>query len=619
MDSPMMKKNAIFTLIAVAIPVLFFVSLELGLRWANYRGNTDLFVFPEEFPGYVTTNRAFASRYFFNTTVVPTPNHDFFKIEKPANGFRVFVMGESSTAGYPYPANGAFSRVTKDALQDVLPDHEIEVINVATSAINSYTLVDQVREILEFQPDAILIYSGHNEYYGALGVGSSESLGAFPGFVRFYLNIQRLKTFMLLRDGMGRASRWIGGLFGSESDRSGTLMEQVVREQIIPLDSPLYHLGVRQFESNMRALLGEFKDAGVPVFIGSVASNVRDFAPFESVPAEGHIPAADAYATALAQRATGDIATAKQNFTYAKDLDALRFRAPSRINELIRSLSEEGLATYVPVEETLTDAATDGIIGYDLMLEHLHPNSKGYHLMGMAYYRAIKEAGFLGRQADVSKEQSPAAYEYRMALTELDHRIVAHRMMILTKNWPFVKNGPPFRYNDYRYESVADSFAFQVVNHNKRWDEAKVELAELYRNTGRLPQAIEEYKSLMRDQSFNDSPFVFAARALLDAGYLDAAEPYLRKAQSIEESAFTLKMLGAIEVNRGNFDAGIDLLTRSLAKNPKDPQAKYNLSGAYAQNGNLPKALEVAREIRRESPNFPGIDAWVAQLEQFVK
>lgn len=615
-----MRKNTIFTLIAVSIPILFFVFLELGLRWTDYRGNTDLFVQPEQFPGYVTTNRSFAARYFFNTTVIPTPNHDFFKLEKPANSFRIFVMGESSTAGYPYPSNGAFPRVTRDALQDVLPDYEVEMINVSMSAINSYTLFDQVREIMEYQPDAILIYTGHNEYYGALGVGSAESLGAFPGFVRFYLGIQRLKTFMLLRDGMSKASRWFGGLFAEDTPaRTATLMEQVVREQIIPLDSPLYELGLKQFESNMRALLGEFRDAGIPVFMGSVASNERDFVPFESVSTEEHIPADNAFGKALIQLANGDLAKAKQNFTYAKDLDALRFRAPSRINDIIRMLSEEGLATYVPVHETLTDAAIDGIIGYDLMLEHLHPNQKGYHLMGMAYYNTIKETGFVGRNADVSKESTPRDYEYRMALTELDHRIVEHRLMVLTKNWPFVKNGPPFRYNNYVYTSVADSFAFQVVNHNKRWDEAKVELAELYRTTGRLPEAIEEYKGLIRDQPFNDSPFIFAARALLDAGYLDSAEPYLLKAQAIEESAFTTKMLGAIEVNRGNFDKGIDLLTRSLALNAKDPQAKYNLSGAYAQNGNLPKALEVAREIQRETPNFPGIQAWVAQLEQFVK
>ena len=55
------------------------------------------------------------------------------------------------------------------------------------------------------RPDAILIYAGHNEYYGALGAGSTETLGAVPGFVRFYVRLQRFKTFLLLRNVVGNA------------------------------------------------------------------------------------------------------------------------------------------------------------------------------------------------------------------------------------------------------------------------------------------------------------------------------------------------------------------------------------------------------------------------------
>ncbi len=614
-----MKKTTIFTLIAVAIPILFFVSLEYGLRWGNYRGNSDLFIDPPEFPTYRTINRNFASRYFFNTTVIPTPIHDFFKIEKPENGLRVFVMGGSTTAGYPYPANGVFSRVTRDALQDVLPGTTVEFVNVATSAINSYTLFDQAKEIIDQKPDAILIYAGHNEYYGALGVGSVESLGAFPGFVRFYLGIQRLKTFMLLRDGMNRFSKWVASIGqGDKPEQIETLMQQVVREQIIPLDSPIYHLGVRQYESNMRAMLKIFKDAGIPVFLGSLSSNERDFEPFESVPTDNHIPAAAAYARAKELRSQGQLDSAKTQFTYAKDLDALRFRAPSDMNRIIKTLSDEGLATYVPVNETLSDAAADGVIGYDLMLEHLHPNHKGYHLMGLAYFRTIQKNGFFGREVDLSRLQSDDHYAERMRLTELDHRIVAHRMTMLTNNWPFKKGGQPFRYGEYRHTSVADSFAFVVVSNKLRWDMAKVELAEWYRNRRMINESMAEYDGLMRDQYFSDSPFVFAARALLDAGYLDSAEPYLLRAHEIEPSAFTTKMLGAIEVDRGNFAKGIEWLLQSLELNPKDPQAKYNLSGAYAQTGDLAKALDIAREIQRETPSFPGIREWVAQLERLV-
>jgi hypothetical protein len=41
--------------------------------------------------------------------------------------------------------------------------------------VNSYTFYDKIDEILKEDPDAILIYAGHNEFYGELGIGSSKS------------------------------------------------------------------------------------------------------------------------------------------------------------------------------------------------------------------------------------------------------------------------------------------------------------------------------------------------------------------------------------------------------------------------------------------------------------
>lgn len=180
------RKKIIFSAIALLIPVLFFAVLEISLRVSDYRGDTDMFVTMESLDNkYKIANPNFAARYFFYTTVIPNAPAEPFLTEKPANGFRMFVMGESSAAGYPYGFNGIFGRVVEDVLQDVMPDKEVEVITVAMSAINTYTLFDQVDELLAESPDAILIYTGHNEFYGALGAGSNESLGSFPAFVRF--------------------------------------------------------------------------------------------------------------------------------------------------------------------------------------------------------------------------------------------------------------------------------------------------------------------------------------------------------------------------------------------------------------------------------------------------
>lgn len=615
------RKKTIFTVVALLIPILFFVGFEQILRYNNYRGNTDLFIELPALDGkYKIANSNFASRYFFYTTVVPNPPAEPFLAQKPENGFRVFVMGESSAAGYPYGYNGIFGRVTQDALQDVLPDYHVEVVTVATSAINSYTLYDQVDEILAQSPDAIIIYTGHNEFYGALGVGSNESLGSFPGFVRFYLRIQQYKTFLFLRDRMVAFTRWLGSTLSSEPERiPETLMQQVVRDQSIPLDSPVYKMGLRQFRSNMHQIIGKFTDANVPIYIGSVASNLKDHYPFESVETDQHPPANAIYEEAQRLHADGDLDEAYKLFTYARDLDALKFRAPTAVNFMIQSLRNEPGVHYVPVYERLAEIAEDGIIGFDLMLEHLHPNSRGYFEIGMSFYEAIKSNGFNGRKADLSREDSYEGYYNRMALTELDHHIVDHRLRVLTGSWPFVRDGSTYSSRNYRLTGYADSLALQVVSNRMRWDQAKVALGEYYLKNGNYEKMLSEFKGLMRDQPYNDSPFLISAQMYLDRGRLSEAKPYLQHAHRIEPSAFTYKMLGAIEVHEGNFRVGIEFIEESLKINPRDAQALFNLSGAHAQLGELQKGLEIVNELLSFSPNFPGAQGWKNQLETIIR
>ena len=53
-------KQSVFTLIALGIPILFFGLLETGLRLGQYRGNTDLFVYPDGLDDHVVANRNLA-------------------------------------------------------------------------------------------------------------------------------------------------------------------------------------------------------------------------------------------------------------------------------------------------------------------------------------------------------------------------------------------------------------------------------------------------------------------------------------------------------------------------------------------------------------------------------
>jgi len=611
--------NRIFTVFALLIPLVFFVLLEAGLRVGNYRGNTDLFIpLHETDDRYTITNPNFAARYFFYTTVIPNPPLEPFLTEKPENGYRVFVMGESSAAGYPYGFNGVPGRVVQDALRDILPDRHVEVITVATSAINSYTLYDQVDEILDHQPDAILIYTGHNEFYGALGAGSNESLGSFPAFVRFYLRVQRLKTFLLLRDQITGIAKWIATRTAPADQGLSTLMQQVVRDQAITLDSPVYELGKIQFESNMNQILNKFEKAGVPVLLGSLVSNLKDHTPFESVQTDSLPGARDVFDQARQRYDEGDFDTARLAFEQARDLDALKFRATSDFNTIVRTLSDRDGVYYVPVEEHFETIAENGIIGFDLMLEHLHPNDTGYFELAWTFYEVLRDKLSATGAPDLSAERDKNAYFEAMHLTQLDHFMVRHRLHVLTRSWPFVREPRRDIYRDYIFEGFIDSLAFDVARNNKRWDEAKVELGDYYLMRGELDSMLAEYRGLMRDQPFNDSPFLIAAQQLLDRNRLDEAYPYLLHAHEISPSAFTYKMLGAIYVDRRDFESGIVFLEESLKLAPSDAQALFNLSGAYAQSGELEKALDLADELIAINPSFPGAQAWKSQLESIL-
>src|SRR5579859_3968163 len=75
---------------------------------------------------------------------------------------------------------------------------KIEIINVSLTAVNSYTVLGFAREVVKQEPDAVLIYTGHNEFYGALGVASTSRLGSTPWLINTLLWLRQWRLFQLL-------------------------------------------------------------------------------------------------------------------------------------------------------------------------------------------------------------------------------------------------------------------------------------------------------------------------------------------------------------------------------------------------------------------------------------
>ena len=607
-----------FFAVLILIPVIFFIVLELSLR---------LFSYGKDLPQWVDANRGkylinpdVAFRYFNQVKNIPTTIEDVFDQQKKKDAFRVFVMGGSSAAGFPYMPMGSFSRYIRKRLELNYPNTPIEVVNVSLSAVNTYTVLDLLPEVLEQKPDLILIYAGHNEYYGALGVGSMESLGTSRSFVKLVLYMNKYKTVQLIRNSItGLLSLFISK---NTEDPSGTLMSNMAQDQYITLGSDKYNLGLEQFEANLKEVLGLIKKSNVPVIVGKLVSNLKDQKPFVSVPTEKYPTANQVFEEAKNKLSAGYIREADSLFILAKDLDGLRFRAPEKINSIIENLCKEYNVKCALVDSMFNAASPDGIVGNNLMTDHLHPNIKGYQLMGRAFYEAMEQKGFLpkNQKPRFTSADIDSLTRINFMFTDLDSTIGNNRILLLMNDWPFIEKSQIKPKNLlFKPTNFLDSIALDMMNNKISWANAHVNAATAYFNKKNINGFLKHMDILLYQYPIVVEYYDEVALNLLKLQLYDKALKYLSARYKIEPSDYSAKWIGNIALYKGDLDVAILYLNRSQQLNSRDAQVLYNLAGAYSKKKEYQLALNSINACLSLNPNYPQADNLKQQLIQAVK
>lgn len=401
-----MIKKILFYFLMCLFPIFFFAGIEGLLRVMHYGENLSLFISSKEYPEYYQLNPNVGKR-FFVWNKPTTPCNDRFLIHKLPNTFRIFILGSSTALGFPYDINISFSRMLYYRLKETLPHQRIEVVNTAMAAINSYAIADFIDEILSQKPDAILIYAGHNEYYGALGIASTEFGGGKRWMKKLHLFLVHFRCYQLMRNCIIDIIK----ILKKESrPPTATLMERLTKDKSILLNSKEYLDGIAQFKTNMREIIQKISKNKVPVLIGELVSNVKDLPPFQSLETSSLPKADEIYCQAKEEEKRGNLKKAKVLFYYAKDLDVIRFRAPEAINEAIYEIANQFNIPVVKLKSIYEVHCRNNIIGNELITEHVHPNIQGYYLMAEAFYNALAENHILPLPMDTLKNSSALKY-----------------------------------------------------------------------------------------------------------------------------------------------------------------------------------------------------------------
>jgi lysophospholipase L1-like esterase len=615
--NPPVKTPFYFYLIMIFIPVFFFVLLEVGLRVFNY--GYDFSMWGEVIEGKYILNPDAPRRYFTTVKSVPASIEDIFDKEKVPNSFRVFILGESSAAGYPYMPMGAFSRYLRRRLELSYPDKKIEVINIGLSAISSYTVRDFVPEVLDQRPDLILIYTGHNEYYGALGVGSQESVSNSRALVNMLLYMNRFKTTQLVKDFI----QWFVGIVGinDEGPATGTLMSRMAKEKEIELNSEQFNVGINQFEGNLTDIIEMIQNQNVPLIISTLASNLKGQAPFISINKGDNPSANQIFSEAEKEYSAGNYKKANSLYRYAKDLDGLRFRAPEKMNSIILSLANKYKVPTIDADSMFSAMSNEGIIGNDWMTDHLHPNLAGYQKMGKLFYEKMHQVNYLpaNSTAAIPFEEQDRATLNNFVYSNFDSVVADYRIKLLKNDWPFID--PKLKKSYWEVcipKDYIDSAAVHFLLGDLSWGKAIEKVADksLRRDdiilfTQHMRALIYQYPIVVEYYRKIENITLI----LLQRKEYNKAKIILNMEYELSPNAFSTKWLGQIALQNGNTEEAIKFLEKSLFYNPEDEQVLYNLSGAYALNKDYKKAYQSVTKLIENNPNHQGAKNLLNQLK----
>ena len=637
------------------VPLFALAGLELGLRLAGYGFPTTFFI-KSRIGGrdaYVE-NQQFGYR-FFPKRLARSPSPVVMEAHKAPDTFRIFLLGESAALGDPDPAYG-FGRYLEVLLEEHYPGRRFEVICVAMTAINSHAILPIARECAAHQGDLWIIYMGNNEMEGPFGAGTIFGRQA-PSrvFVRASLLARTTRVGQLLDGLLGALGRdasaprtWSGiGMFMGHQTRH---------------DDPAHGRVYQSFRENLEDILRLGRRAGVKVILSTVASNLKDCPPFASLHAAGlseagraawdqlfhegnalellgKFPeAADKYAEAarldadfadLQYRlgtcywAMTNLAQARRCYESARDLDALPFRADSRINEIIGEVATRFAGPDLrPLDAVKVLAPPDspGIPGEESFFEHVHLNDRGNYRMARALAEEVAallpETTVKGGKGDWA---SPELCARLLALTLWNRYQVCETVSRRVAQAPFTNQyNSLVRQNKYREEmanlkAAMNAPAFQEARDICRDAVARDpddfflhrKYAEVLELGGDGAGAVTEWRQVRDLLPHHPIAYYQLGRLLAAQGKPAEAAQSLAQAVRIRpDFVEALDELGQALAKQERFEEGIEQLNRALRLQPNEATFHLHLADALAAQGKRDEALTHLRDAIRLRPGY---------------
>ncbi len=393
-------------------------------------------------------------------------DHDAFSKVKPQNGLRVFALGGSTVQGEPYHKESSFPTFLKLYLATAMPDRTIEVVNCGGLSYASYRVSAILDEVLNYEPDLIIVYCGHNEFL---------EQRTYANWHRIPLPIahciDHLSDLQLVR-----AGRYL--LHGDAPVGSATTLSREVDTQLDHEEGySSYHRDVAwrsavlaHYQATMRRMIEKTRAANVPLIVCIPVSNLRDTPPFKVEPSPELPPSAkncfdelwnaiQSDSISSTDRASlcrealsldphhagaafilgrtlleqNEIEAARRHLQIACDWDVCPLRMPSEIRDYLQNLVQETNTPSVDATELFSSLSRNGIVGNDWLVDHVHPSIPGHQRLGEALYSVAATILKIHRPSDFDERIETAIKAHYASLDETYYQHGLQRLEGLQK------------------------------------------------------------------------------------------------------------------------------------------------------------------------------------------
>ncbi|MCK4509928.1 MAG: tetratricopeptide repeat protein, partial [Desulfuromonadales bacterium] len=501
-----------------------------------------------------------------------------FAVPKPDGIFRIFCLGGSTTLGYPYPAEFAWTASLERRLTRLFPKRQVEVINLGGTSYGSSRTLAVLRGILDYQLDMVIVATGDAEFVeDSFRVAVSRPAPAVSWLHGLYLS--RVLKQVLPEKESAR-------LVVDAEDRSaaGFLFTPVVAGTVYQVDNGRRSVVMAALGENLSAMTEIASKAGVPMMLATLPANVASWPPDpdSSLPPEPalrrrwqkHIAVAEQLATfGNFQGAIGEYAAAAklwsgnatvcyeygqllirmEQFEEARamllralDLDPTPVRANAIVNQSIRVAAAQAGILLADTVRTLENLSSHGLIGEELILDYAHPTPRGHVEIARAVLQTFltKGSGWsIGDVQEVSVHQTELARlvtEKPVINAGLSFALgqVFERKGLMEKAADMYRQaisqgyqGPFPTYNLSRLLTMqgryaeALSLAAPLVNQYPGWKEPYGLLGYLQQQLGNAPAALDWYQRAIHAGDLD--PRLYASLAAVELATGQSAQARL--------------------------------------------------------------------------------------------